>query len=92
MTVTLSAALLLERHRLNRGGDRQANSALWRIAITRLQHDPRTQEYYARRIAAGKTRKEIIRELKRYLAREAYRKLIRPGFLQAAEIPPAKAA
>ena len=70
-----------ERHRLNRGGDRQANSALWRIAVTRIEHDPRTQEYYARRIAAGKTRKEVIRELKRYIAREAYRKLIRPGFL-----------
>jgi transposase len=73
-----------ERHRLNRGGDRQANSALWRIAVTRIQHDPRTQEYYARRIAAGKTRKEVIRELKRYIAREAYRKLIRPGFLPTA--------
>jgi transposase len=81
-----------ERHRLNRGGDRQANSALWRIAVTRLRYDSRTQDYYARRIAAGKTRKEIIRELKRYLAREAYRQLIRPGFLQAAVIPSAKAA
>jgi transposase len=81
-----------ERHRLNRGGDRQANSALWRIAITRLRYDPRTQDYYARRIAAGKTRKEIIRELKRYLAREAYRQLIRPGFLLAAVIPPGKTA
>jgi transposase len=80
-----------ERHRLNRGGDRQANSALWRIAITRLQHDPATQEYYARRTAAGKTRKEIIRELKRYIAREAYRKLIRPGFLTSAA-PARKAA
>jgi transposase len=79
-----------ERHRLNRGGDRQANSALWRIAITRLQHDPRTQAYYARRTAAGKTRKEIIRELKRYIAREAYRTLIRPGFLTAA--PPSEQA
>jgi len=81
-----------ERHRLNHGGDRQANSALWRIAVTRLRHDPRTQDYYARRTAAGKTRKEIIRELKRYAAREAYRKLIRPGFIQAAVIPSEKAA
>jgi transposase len=72
-----------ERHRLNRGGDRQANSALWRIAVTRIQYDPATREYYARRIAAGKTRKEVIRELKRYLAREAYRQLIRPGFAAA---------
>ena len=68
-----------QRHRLNRGGDRQANSALWRIAVTRLRYDPRTQDYAARRTAAGKTRKEIIRELKRYIAREAYRHLIRPG-------------
>lgn len=72
-----------QRHRLNRGGDRQANSALWRIATTRLQHDPRTQDYFARRTAAGKTRKEVIRELKRYIAREAYRDLIRPGFATA---------
>jgi transposase len=76
-----------QRHRLNRGGDRQANSALWRIAVTRLRDDPRTQAYYARRVAAGKTRKEIIRELKRYIAREAYRKLIRPGFRTAAPAP-----
>jgi transposase len=81
-----------ERHRLNRGGDRQANSALWWIAVTRLRCDPATQEYYARRTAAGKTRKEIIRELKRYAAREAYRKLIRPGFTLAAVQPSAQAA
>ena len=80
-----------QRHRLNRGGDRQANTALWRIAVTRIQHDPATQDYYARRTAAGKTRKEIIRELQRYAAREAYRDLIRPGFLTAAP-PPARAA
>jgi transposase len=80
-----------QRHRLNRGGDRQANSALWRIAVTRLQHDPRTQAYYDRRTAAGKTRKEIIRELKRYLAREAYRELIRPG-LQTSAAPQERAA
>ena len=81
-----------QRHRLNRGGDRQANAALWRIAVTRIQHDPGTQEYYARRTAAGKTRKEIIRELKRYIAREAYRELIRPGFAATAIPPPAHAA
>jgi transposase len=75
-----------QRHRLNRGGDRQANAALWRIAVTRLRYDSRTQEYYARRTTEGKTRKEIIRELKRYLAREAYRELIRPGLLTAASL------
>jgi transposase len=81
-----------QRHRLNRGGDRQANTALWRIAVTRLRYDPRTQEYYARRTAAGKTRKEIIRELKRYIAREAYRELIRPGFLTTGAPPLHQAA
>jgi transposase len=66
------------RHRLNRGGDRQANSALWTIAMTRLAHDPRTKVYLARRTAEGKTRKEIIRCLKRYIAREIYKALCRP--------------
>jgi transposase len=55
------------RHRLNRGGDRQANSALWTIAMTRLACDPRTKAYAARRTAEGKTKKEIIRYLKRYM-------------------------
>jgi transposase len=77
------------RHRLNRGGDRQANSALWRIVITRLQHDPRTQAYLERRTAEGKTRKEIIRCLKRYVAREVYKKLIRPAAQAAAAGVPA---
>jgi transposase len=49
------------RHRPGRGGDRQANSALWTIAMTRLAHDPRTKAYAARRTTEGKTRKEIIR-------------------------------
>jgi transposase len=67
------------RHRLNRGGDRQANSALWRIVFTRLTRDPRTKAYVARRTAEGKTRTEIIRSLKRYVARDVYRRLVRPG-------------
>ena len=66
------------RHRLNRGGDRQANSALWTIAMTRLAHDPRTKAYAARRTTEGKTNKEIIRCLKRYIARELYKTLCRP--------------
>jgi transposase len=74
------------RHRLNRGGDRQANSALWTIAMTRLAHDPRTKAYSARRTAEGKTRKEIIRCLKRYIAREIYKALCRP---QRPEMPSA---
>ena len=63
------------RHRLNRGGDRQANSALWRIVIVRMSHDPRTRAYVARRTKEGKTTKEIIRCLKRYVAREVYKAL-----------------
>jgi hypothetical protein len=58
------------RHRLNRGGDRQANSALWVIALTRLRIDPATRAYAQRRTTQGKTTKEIMRLLKRYLARE----------------------
>ena len=60
------------RRRLNRGGDRQANVALYRITLTRLRYDPRTQEYLKRRMAEGKTRREAIRCLKRYIAREVY--------------------
>jgi transposase len=65
------------RHRLNRGGDRQANSALWRIVITRLASDPRTQAYMERRVKDGRSKSEVIRILKRYVAREVYRYLPR---------------
>jgi transposase len=58
------------RHRLNRGGDRQANNALWVIALTRLRDDPRTRSYAERRTKQGKTTKDIMRCVKRYLARE----------------------
>ena len=60
------------RHRLSRAGDRQANSALWRIVISRLSHDPTTRRYLQRRLAQGKTKAEAIRCLKRYVARELY--------------------
>lgn len=60
------------RHRLNQGGNRQANHALWRIALVRLATDPATKAYAARRRAEGKTTKEIIRCLKRYIAREIF--------------------
>uniref|UniRef100_UPI0035308544 transposase n=1 Tax=Streptomyces nigrescens TaxID=1920 RepID=UPI0035308544 len=63
--------------RLNRGGDRQANAALHRIVQTRLRFDPRTQDYYERRTKEGKTRREIVRCLKRYAAREVFH-LVRP--------------
>jgi hypothetical protein len=58
------------RHRLNRGGNRQANHALWRIVFTRLGADARTRSYVARRLDEGLSRPEIIRSLKRYVARE----------------------
>jgi transposase len=61
-----------ERHRLNRSGDRQANSALWHIALTRSVYDPRTVEYLERRMKEGLTKKEAYRCLKRYIAREVY--------------------
>jgi transposase len=60
------------RHRLNRGGDRAANSALHIIAIGRLRTDPRTQAYVAKRIAEGHSKLEAIRCLKRYIAREVF--------------------
>jgi transposase len=60
------------RHRLNRGGDRQANAALHRIVIVRLRWHQPTRDYLARRTAEGKTKKEILRCLKRYVAREVF--------------------
>jgi transposase len=64
------------RHRLNRGGNREANRALYMICLARMRRDRRTKEYVARRTAEGKSKREIIRCLKRYVAREAYRVLI----------------
>ena len=66
------------RHSLNRGGNRQANNALWRIATTRMRWDPTTIAYTQRRQAEGKTRREIIRCLKRHIAREIYQLLTNP--------------
>jgi transposase len=60
------------KHRLNRGGDRAANAALYRIVLCRLRHDPATRAYGARRTSEGKSKKDIIRCLKRYIAREVY--------------------
>ena len=60
------------RYRLNRGGDRAANSALHIIAIGRLRTDAKTKEYVARRVAEGHTKMEAIRCLKRYISREVY--------------------
>ncbi len=63
------------RHRLNRGGNREANHALWRIVITRMSSHPATRTYVARRTKEGLSKKEIIRCLKRYVAREVYHHL-----------------
>jgi transposase len=60
------------RHRLNPAGDRQANHALWRIVITRMSSHPATRAYVERRTAQGLSKKEIMRCLKRYVAREVY--------------------
>jgi len=69
-----------ERHRLNRGGDRQANSALWHIVFTRMVSDPRTRHYIERRMKDGRTKKEAIRCLKRYVVREVFAALPRSQF------------
>jgi transposase len=66
------------RHRLNRGGDRQANNALHTIALVRMRHDTRTQDYVPRRTTEGMTKKDILRCLKRFIAREVYKHLTPP--------------
>ena len=60
------------RHRLNRGGDRRANAALYRIVLVRLRYDCRTKAYLHRRTGEGLSKSEIIRCLKRYVAREVF--------------------
>jgi transposase len=62
-----------QRHRLNRGGNRELNSALWRIVLVRLRYDPATRDYMTRRITEGRTKREIIRCLKRHVAREIWK-------------------
>jgi transposase len=62
----------VSRHRLNRGGVRQANNALWTISMTRMRSDDRTKAYVERRTREGRTSKEIQRCLKRYIVRELY--------------------
>jgi transposase len=69
-----------QRHRLNRSGDRQANSALWHIVFTRMVNDPRTKHYIERRMKEGRTKKEAIRCLKRYVARGVFAALPRSQF------------
>ena len=67
------------RHRLNRGGDRQANAALYRIVVVRLRYELRTQAYMCRRTAEGMSKIEVIRCLKRYVAREVYSIIRKPA-------------
>jgi transposase len=64
------------RHRLNLGGNRDANRALHAVALNRLRRDPRTWEYVAKKTAEGKSKKETMRCLKRYIARETYRAIL----------------
>jgi transposase len=66
------------RHRLSRGGDRQANKAIHHVALVRMMSDTRTRNYVARRRSEGKNTKEIMRCLKRYIAREIYDQLLHP--------------
>jgi len=67
-----------DRHRLNRGGDRAANRALHTIVLCRMRWDPRTRTYVQRRTQQGLAKKEIMRCLKRYVAREVYKILTTP--------------
>jgi transposase len=66
----------VHRHRLNRGGDRHANNALYIVVLNRLRYDPRSRAYAERRTQEGLSKPEIIRCLKRYVAREIYRVLV----------------
>jgi len=68
------------RHRLNRSGNRQANNALWRIAMVRMISDEETKTYLARRTAQGKTKRDVTRCLKRHIAREVFLLLQNPAY------------
>jgi transposase len=79
------------RHRLSRGGDRAANSALYIVTIVRMRHHQPTRDYVERRTAEGLSKREIIRCLKRYIAREIYAHLPRPAVDPPPEAPQAAA-
>jgi transposase len=76
------------RHRLNRGGNRDANRALWVVALVRLRCDPRTRKYAERRTAQGLSKREILRCIKRYIAREVF-KILRASMSQSRPADPA---
>lgn len=75
------------RHRLNRGGDRHANNALWRIALVRMRCHPPTRAYVERRTKQGLSKLDIMRCLKRYIAREVYHHLTNPSAPALAACP-----
>ena len=74
------------RHRLNRGGNRDANRALHMICVVRMGSERRTRSYAARRLAEGKSKWEIMRCLKRYIAREVYRVLLSSATVEPSPI------
>ena len=74
--IPASSGVTTGRHRLNRGGHRQANAALYRAVIVRMRYHQPTLDYVARRTEDGRTRREIIRCLKRCLAREIYHRVM----------------
>jgi transposase len=78
------------RHRINRGGDRNANSALYTIVLVRMRHDQRTRDYVARRTAEGMSTKDIMRCLKRFVAREIHRHLRSTSILNTAGLAGAR--
>lgn len=80
------------RHRLNRGGDRAANNALHTIVLVRMRHEGRTRAYVERRTRQGLSKKDIIRCLKRFVAREIYRVLTTPGTADVSQKDLARAA
>jgi len=75
--IPASSGKIAGRYRLDRGGDRQANAALWRIVMVRIAHDPETTAYFERKVKEGRSKRDVIRLLKRYVAREVYRYLPR---------------
>jgi len=64
-----ASSVMVQRHRLHRGGDRQANAALHQVVVVRLRYDEATRAYFSKRKAEGGSKKEIFRCLKRYVAR-----------------------
>ena len=80
------------RHRLNRGGNRQANAALYRVVVVRMRWHPPTIAYVQRRSEQGLTKKDIIRCLKRFVAREIYQLLPEPAAIHHQATEPEKAA